>query len=139
LSDKNSTPFRAVITAIQGFNDYSDFFQQPAEYFIKQGIVCFAYDQRGFGASSQRGYWAGSEIHTKDLQSFVHLIKHNYPGLPVYLLGEIMGGALVIEVIREARMPKIDGVILVAPVVKSCLGIKSVCYGFCRIQCLGLI
>jgi acylglycerol lipase len=117
LPDKSSVPIRAVIIAIHGFNDYSNFFQQPAEYFIKQGIVCFAYDQRGFGASSQRGYWAGTETYTKDLQSFVHLVKQNYPGLPVYLLGESMGGAVVIAAIREARMPKIDGVILVAPAV----------------------
>ena len=106
---------RAVIIGVHGFNDYSYFFQQPAEYFRQQGIASFAYDQRGFGASPQRGYWAGTETYAKDLQSFVHLIKQRYPGLPVYLLGESMGGALVIAAIREARMPKIDGIILVAP------------------------
>jgi acylglycerol lipase len=108
---------RAVIIAVHGFNDYSYFFRQPAEYFSNQGIACFAYDQRGFGASPQRGYWAGTETYTKDLQSFVRLIKRHYPNLPVYLLGESMGGAVVIAAIRDARMPKIDGVILAAPAV----------------------
>lgn len=108
---------RAVIIGVHGFNDYGYFFQQPAEYFSSQGIACFAYDQRGFGASPQRGFWAGTETYTKDLQSFVRLIKQHYPGLPIYLLGESMGSALVIAAIRDARMPKVDGVILAAPAV----------------------
>ncbi|MBK8816180.1 MAG: alpha/beta hydrolase [Methylococcaceae bacterium] len=116
LPDKSNPP-RAIIIGVHGFNDYSKFFQQPAEFLSKLGIICFAYDQRGFGASSQRGFWAGTETYTKDLQSFVHLVKHNYPDLPVYLLGESMGGAVVIASIRDARMPKIDGIILIAPAV----------------------
>ena len=110
---------RAIIVGVHGFNDYSYFFQQPAEYFSNQGIASFAYDQRGFGASPHKGYWAGTETYTKDLQSFVRLIKQQYPGLPIYLLGESMGGAVVIAAIRDARMPKVDGVILVAPAVWS--------------------
>ena len=111
---KAGTP-RAVIIGVHGFNDYSYFFQQPAEYFSSQGIACFAYDQRGFGATSQRGLWAGTETYTKDLQSFVRTIKQHYPGLPIYLLGESMGAAVVIAAIREARMPPVEGVILAAP------------------------
>jgi acylglycerol lipase len=106
---------RAVIIGVHGFNDYSQFFRQPAEYFSTQGIACFAYDQRGFGAAPQRGFWAGTDTYTKDLQSFVRLIKQHYPGLPIYLLGESMGGAVVIAAIRDARMSTVDGVILAAP------------------------
>jgi acylglycerol lipase len=106
---------RAVIIGVHGFNDYGYFFQRPADYFSAQGFACFAYDQRGFGAAPNRGYWAGTETYTKDLQSFVRVIKQNYPGLPIYLLGESMGGAVVIAAIREARMPTVDGVILAAP------------------------
>ena len=106
---------RAVIIGVHGFNDYGNFFQQPADYFSSLGIACFAYDQRGFGAAPNRGYWAGTETYTKDLQSFVRLIKQHYPESPIYLLGESMGGAVVIAAIREARMPPVDGVILAAP------------------------
>ena len=110
---------RAIIVGVHGFNDYSYFFQQPADYFSKQGIASFAYDQRGFGASPHTGYWAGTETYTKDLQSFVRLIKQKFPDVPIYLLGESMGGAVVIAAIRDARMPKVNGVILVAPAVWS--------------------
>jgi acylglycerol lipase len=107
----------AVIVGVHGFNDYSYFFRQPAEYFSNQGIASFAYDQRGFGAAPQRGFWAGREAYATDLQSFIRLIKQRYPGLPIYLLGESMGGAVVIAAIRDARMPPVDGIILAAPAV----------------------
>jgi alpha-beta hydrolase superfamily lysophospholipase len=105
----------AVIIALHGFNDYSHFFDPPGEYFGKLGIACFAYDQRGFGAAPQRGLWAGGGTYTKDLQVMVRLVKQRYPKRPVYLLGESMGGAIVITAMSQADMPDVAGVILAAP------------------------
>lgn len=105
----------AVIIALHGFNDYSHFFDPPGEYFSKLGIACFAYDQRGFGAAPQRGLWAGGETYTKDLQVMVRLVKQRYPKRPVYLLGESMGGAIVITAMSQADMPDVAGIILAAP------------------------
>ena len=105
----------AVLIALHGFNDYSRFFQQPGEYLSKQGIACFAYDQRGFGAAPKRGLWAGGAAYTHDLHTLVRLIKQRYPDRPVYLLGESMGGAIVITAMSQANMPAVEGIILVAP------------------------
>ncbi|MDP1664418.1 MAG: lysophospholipase [Methylobacter sp.] len=106
---------RTVIIALHGFNDYSRFFDTPGEYFSKQGIACFAYDQRGFGMAPKRGLWAGGETYTKDLQTLVRLVKQRYPKRPVYLLGESMGGAIVITAMSRADMPEVSGIILAAP------------------------
>lgn len=106
---------RAVIIALHGFNDYSRFFDKPGEYFSKQGIACFAYDQRGFGMAPKRGLWAGGEAYTQDLQTLVRLVKQRYPKRPVYLLGESMGGAIVITAMNQSDMPDVAGVILAAP------------------------
>jgi len=105
----------AIIIALHGFNDYSRFFQQPGEYLSKQGIACFAYDQRGFGAAPKRGLWAGGNAYTDDLLTLVRLIKQRYPHRPVYLLGESMGGAIIINAMSQPGMPVIEGIILVAP------------------------
>src|SRR3546814_4230142 len=40
---------RAVILGLNGFNDYSNAFSEPAAYWATQGIITYAYDQRGFG------------------------------------------------------------------------------------------
>ncbi|MGZ8160872.1 MAG: alpha/beta hydrolase [Methylobacter sp.] len=105
----------AVIIALHGFNDYSRFFDSPGEYFSKLGIACFAYDQRGFGMAPQRGLWAGEEAYAQDLQVLVRLVKQRYPKRPVYLLGESMGGAVVITAMSRSDMPEVEGVILAAP------------------------
>ncbi len=110
----NTEP-RAVLIALHGFNDYSHFFQQPGEYFSKLGIACFAYDQRGFGAAPQRGLWAGEATYTDDLLVLVHLLKKRYPSRPVYLLGESMGGAIIINSLNHVKMPQVNGIILVSP------------------------
>jgi alpha-beta hydrolase superfamily lysophospholipase len=106
---------RAVIIALHGFNDYSRFFDKPGEYFSKQGIACFAYDQRGFGMAPNRGLWAGGEAYTQDLQALVRLVKRRYRERPVYLLGESMGGAIVITAMSRMDMPEVEGIILAAP------------------------
>lgn len=106
---------QAIIIALHGFNDYSHFFAAPADYFSKQGIACFAYDQRGFGEAPQRGLWAGGETYAQDLKDFTRLIKQRYPKQPVYLLGESMGGAIVITAQQQSDMPEVGGIILAAP------------------------
>jgi len=106
---------RAVLIALHGFNDYSNFFDQPATYFSNLGIACFAYDQRGFGLAPQRGLWAGNATYIDDLQVLTRLLKQRYSKLPIYLLGESMGGAVIISAMRIATMPKVDGIILSAP------------------------
>lgn len=106
---------KAVIIALHGFNDYGRFFERPAAYFSSHGIACFAYDQRGFGASPKRGQWAGISTYIDDLTTLVRLIKQSYPQRPVYLLGESMGGAVITATMAQLLPPKVDGVILVAP------------------------
>lgn len=105
----------AVLIALHGFNDYSNFFLQTGKYLSTMGIACFAYDQRGFGNAPKRGSWAGKSAYTDDLQVFVRLIKQHYPDRPVYLLGESMGGAIVITAMSQASMPQVAGIILSAP------------------------
>lgn len=110
-----TTSPEAVIIALHGFNDYSQFFEQPGQFLSKQGIACYAYDQRGFGAAPQRGLWAGSLTYRDDLQTLTHLIKQRHPQQPLYLLGESMGGAVVMTTMSQAPKLPIDGIILVAP------------------------
>ncbi|MCD2451512.1 alpha/beta hydrolase [Methylicorpusculum oleiharenae] len=106
----------AILIAVHGFNDYSHFFEDAGTYLSAQGIACYAYDQRGFGASPRRGLWGGVSEYTQDLALFIDLIKQKHPHLPVYLLGESMGGAIVIATVTRTTA-SVDGIILSAPAV----------------------
>ncbi|HFD13043.1 MAG TPA: alpha/beta hydrolase [Crenotrichaceae bacterium] len=107
----------AVIIALHGFNDYGHFFNDAGEFLAKQGIVSYAYDQRGFGGSDRPGLWAGVDAYLNDLRTFVQLTQEKHPGLPVYLLGESMGGAVVVAAASKTDFPEVAGLILSAPAV----------------------
>ena len=111
-------PF-AIIVGVHGMSDYSNAFAMPAPWWAQHGISTYAYDQRGFGRSPQTGIWPGDDILRRDLADFVEVIKGRYPALPVYVLGESMGGAVVMTALASGNPPRADGVILVAPAVWS--------------------
>lgn len=110
-------PVKAAIIALHGFNDHNNFFASPANYLSRHGIACYAYDQRGFGAAPGVGLWSGIEAYTNDLSSFAKEIRKRHPDVPLYVLGESMGGAVTIVALTGSNPPQIDGVILVAPAV----------------------
>jgi len=105
----------AIIIAVHGFNDYSHGFETTGTFFQKHRIAVYAYDQRGFGQSPDTGIWAGEENLTHDLAQFVKQIEKRYPKTPVYIMGESMGGAVVINAVSDPAFPKVQGVILSAP------------------------
>jgi len=112
-----AAPVKAVVVAVHGFNDYSNSFVSTGKVLSLHGIACYAYDQRGFGHSPGHGLWSGVEAYTDDLFSFVLEVRKQYPGQPLYLLGESMGGAVSIVALTGSNPPPVDGVILVAPAV----------------------
>ena len=112
-----STPVKAIVVALHGFNDYSNSFVSTGKFLSLQGIACYAYDQRGFGLAPERGVWSGVAAYTDDLSAFVGEVRKLYPGLPLYLLGESMGGAVTIVAVTGSNPPAVDGIILVAPAV----------------------
>ncbi|WP_349431154.1 lysophospholipase [Methylomarinum sp. Ch1-1] len=117
LRSWQANDIEAVLIALHGFNDYRNFFDKPGDYFARRNITSYAYDQRGFGESPKRGYWSGIETYCEDLATFVNLIKARHPDTPVYLLGESMGGAVIINTMTRSIKPRVNGIILAAPAV----------------------
>jgi alpha-beta hydrolase superfamily lysophospholipase len=117
--DAQGSP-RAVIVALHGMSDYSNAFDMPGQYWAKLGITTLAFDQRGFGRSDNPGVWAGADAMRADLEDAVHAARMRYPGVPVFALGESMGGAVVLAALAsDLSELNVDGVILVAPAVWS--------------------
>lgn len=110
---------RAVVIGLHGYNDYSNFINDAAVYFNDRGIAVYAYDQRGFGEAPHRGRWSGHETMCRDLRTFISLVRERYPAIPLFLLGDSMGGAVIMTADRPGDPLPGDGVILVAPAVWS--------------------
>ncbi|MFI4948010.1 MAG: alpha/beta fold hydrolase [Alphaproteobacteria bacterium] len=109
---------KAVILALHGFGDYGNAFEAPAQLWAARGIATYAFDQRGFGGAPGRGLWAGEGWLTLDAVTASRILRRLYPGRPLYILGESMGGAVAVLAATGAAggtAAEPDGVILSAP------------------------
>lgn len=117
----------AVILGLHGMGDYANAFMELGEQLSASGnadavigsvggIAVYAFDQRGFGRSPSRPFWAGTRSMVDDASDMLILLGDRYPGVPIYLLGNSMGGAVAI-VVAATRPSLMDGVVLVAPAV----------------------
>jgi acylglycerol lipase len=126
LADQTQLPLRIwpalapkmVVLGIHGFNDYSKAFNALAQALVAQhGAVVYAYDQRGFGANSNPGVWPGADQLLLDIREVAQQLRRQYPDLPLIVIGESMGGALVLRASNEAPGLEADRIILKAPAI----------------------
>lgn len=109
-------PELAVIVGLHGFNDYRLAFDLVGPLLAEQGITLIAYDQRGFGAHPDAGQWPGRENLVRDLQDVVTVVGGSRPDVPLYVMGESMGGAVsLVAGARPEIAEQLDGLILSAP------------------------
>ncbi len=108
---------QAVVVALHGMNDYANAFHFAAPVWAKAGIVTYAYDQRGFGRSPERGVWGGEGLMTRDLRTCVEVVRRLHPDLPVTVIGESMGGAVAISAFASPQPPQAHRLALLAPAV----------------------
>lgn len=109
---------RAVLLALHGLNDYRNAFSDVGPYLAERGVTVYAYDQRGFGESEGVGYWHGWQRMVDDLRGMISLLGSTHPDCPLYVLGESMGGGVVLAAESVAPL-NVAGEILVAPAVWS--------------------
>lgn len=108
---------RAVLIAVHGFNDYSHFFAEAGAFFSRHAVHVYAYDQRGFGAAPGRGFWHGTDTYVRDLHALIELVQRRHPAVPLFVLGESMGGAVVINLLARFPSAPLAGAILCAPAI----------------------
>ncbi len=114
--DASGEPW-AVIVGLHGMNDYSSAFHLAGPYWAGQGITTYAYDQRGFGRSPERGVWGRRELMDEDLRTIVALVRQRHPHAIVAVAGVSMGGAVAIDAFASDRPPAADRLVLLSPAV----------------------
>ncbi|HEY4030744.1 MAG TPA: alpha/beta fold hydrolase [Caulobacteraceae bacterium] len=107
----------AVIIGLHGMDDYSNAFHTAGPWWAKQGIATYAYDQRGFGRSPERGVWAGEDLMVSDLRAACALARRMHPKAILAVAGESMGGAVAVAAFASGQPPDADRVILLSPAV----------------------
>ncbi|HEY9678109.1 MAG TPA: alpha/beta fold hydrolase [Drouetiella sp.] len=107
---------KCIVLCVHGLGLHSASFELLAKKLNAENVGVFAIDVRGFGAwqmsRAQRVISPERTLH--DIDGFLHLLHDYQPNTPVFLLGESMGGAIVL---RYAAMHEhsIAGVISSVP------------------------
>jgi alpha-beta hydrolase superfamily lysophospholipase len=89
---------RAVLANIHGLGDHSGLYPTLVDHLVARGIAVHAPDLRGNGRSpGQRAYIGRWEEFREDLRCFLDVVRGEEPGLPLFLLGNSLGGLIVLE------------------------------------------
>lgn len=123
-TQQEAQPPRAVLLGLHGFGDTSrNAFEVAAPLLTAQGLALYAYDQRGFGAAPHPGIWAGTATLVADAVAVTRLVRARHPGVPVFLLGESMGVAVLLVAAAGPAAPHgpppAEGYALLAPAVRG--------------------
>ena len=86
-----------IVLGVHGFNDYSKSFEPLARHLVSElQATVYAYDHRGFGANPSAGVWPGSDALVDDLRHIAAQLRERHPDLPLTVIGESMGGAVLL-------------------------------------------
>ena len=89
---------RAVVVNIHGLGDHSGLYPTLVDHLVARGITVHSPDLRGNGRSpGQRAYVGRWEDFRDDLRRFLQVVREEEPGRPVFLLGNSLGGLIVLE------------------------------------------
>ncbi len=115
---------KAVVVLIHGLLLHAKSFDVLGKTLASEGFVVIAPDLRGCGRwrTESSGDQASKELDHersyKDIVAVAHRMQTDYPGLPIFLVGESMGASLAIRV--AANEPEVvSGLVLSSPAIKG--------------------
>jgi acylglycerol lipase len=138
LAWQSSAPSDITVVCVHGLGLCASAYQPLAEEFCKAGINGYAINVRGFGPDrTADGRSKVDCVQTiSDLADLLKEIRTNNPRAKLYLIGESMGGAIVIR--AAAQHPElVDGIICSAPawkVVKKPIAVLHAVRDFARVS-----
>jgi acylglycerol lipase len=111
---------KAAVLLLHGAFDYAGAFDALCPQLAARGFAVLAYDQRGFGETKTRGRWAGGQTMARDVAAAASFLRARAPRVPLFLLGESMGGAIAVRAVGKGMVPGLSGLVLVAPGALAC-------------------
>ena len=122
---------RAVIVFIHGAFEHSGRYDYAWCQMASRGLAVHSFDLRGHGRSegeiTPQTSFADMII---DIDRLLQLVRDENPGLPLFLAGQSLGGALAIMYCCEKGCSGLRGLVLCAPALKLRLHPLSVLAGY---------
>jgi alpha-beta hydrolase superfamily lysophospholipase len=109
---------RAIILIVHGLGAHSGIFDNLVEFLIAHHYAVYGLDLRGHGRSpGQRGYINNWSEFREDLRAFRQLIAAQESELPLFLLGQSLGGTITLDYILHYP-GEFQGLIAIAPALE---------------------
>ncbi|XP_060036267.1 monoglyceride lipase isoform X2 [Erinaceus europaeus] len=108
---------KALIFVSHGAGEHCGRYDELAQMLVGLELLVFAHDHVGHGQSEgERMVVSDFQVFVRDVLQHVDSVQKDYPGLPVFLLGHSMGGAIAILTAAE-RPAHFSGMVLISPLV----------------------
>ncbi len=91
-------PVRAVVVNIHGLGDHSGLYPTLVDHLMSRDMAVQTFDLRGNGRSAgPRGYVEEWRDYREDLAGFLALVARDDLGVPLFLIGNSLGGLIALE------------------------------------------
>jgi len=114
-----STSPLGLVYVSHGYAEHMGYYHQLGKALAEAGLFVFGHDHEGHGRSGgERVNIPDFQIYVDDVFQDIQNQQQKYSGLPVFLFGHSMGGAIALLAVMERRH-FFQGLILTAPLVRS--------------------
>ena len=105
-----------LIICVHGLGLHHRSYEDFGNKMSKRGYGIVSFDMRGFGQyKDEKGYdQLDMQGCVEDLGAIIKLFTRDYPGVPLFILGESMGGAIAVHV-AQSHQSELDGLISAVP------------------------
>ncbi|XP_028335483.1 monoglyceride lipase isoform X1 [Physeter macrocephalus] len=108
---------RALVFVSHGAGEHCGRYDELARMLVGLELLVFAHDHVGHGQSEgERMVVSDFQVFIRDVLQHVDVVQKDHPGLPIFLLGHSMGGAVAILTAAE-RPGHFSGMVLISPLV----------------------
>jgi alpha-beta hydrolase superfamily lysophospholipase len=122
----------AVVAFVHGFGAHGGLHRRLVDGLVGGDYAVYTFDLRGMGRSpGPRGYIRDWSEYREDVGAFLRLVAEMEPQRPVFLVGESLGGLIVLEY-AERRPGGLRGVIALSPLLSQ-PGIHPLLFTLARI------
>ena len=109
---------KAIVIIVHGLGVHSDIFENIVEFLVTHNYGVYGFDLRGHGRSpGQRGYINSWSEFREDLQALLQLVTQKESNLPLFLLGQSLGGTIALDYTLRFQA-QLQGLILLSPALK---------------------
>lgn len=109
---------RACLGILHGLGDHAARYSEAAKAFNEMGIACLAAELPGHGRNpGPRGHIPSMDSAYATLDFMVEKCRATFPDLPIFLLGQSMGGNILLNYLLD-RTPSVAGAIAMSPWIR---------------------